>query len=689
MKRLISNQARHFYEFGSFRVDDTERVLYHNGAPVLLPPKVFDTLLVLVRESGHIVEKDELIKHVWPDTFVEENNLSQYISTLRKVLGNGSPEQRLIETVPRRGYRFAPGVREGWDESEGLVSATNTKVRLIIKEETEEDSETGRSGDTETDGRRHTAGGSQQEARRGPEETRDVARATHTIVTRSPFLRFSLSPFRRAAVSLVAAVLVLASLAGAAFWLASLRNSENGKNVTPALRSLVVLPFTPLGASGEDAEFFGLGIAHNLINQLDQNMQIKVRPTSAANRYLGPGHDPIAAGRELKVDAVLTGDFRTLGERIEIRLKLSRTSDGGVIWQKSFEGFHTDFFALQDVMAEKLAREVFSVPAATLKQLLTRRSTENVEAYKAYVKGRYHWNKRNVEGLHRSINFFEQAITLDPQYALAYAGLADVYAFDYRMWRKAEELARKALEIDNTLGEAHGTIGFVRMFWSWDWVTAERELKLAVSLKPRHATARQWYAIYLMAYGHVQEAVEEMRQALELDPFSLPINADMAQMFYFDSQYDRAIEQCHRTLVLDPNFLNAHVYLYQAYTKKGMYDEAVDEYFKLQGLAGHDARFSLQSGGALREAYAKHGIRGFWRERIRQNLMPAANLFSPSLAEYHALLGEKDKALYWLGEAVEKRAFEIVFIKANPIFREMHTDPRFLKLVQRVLPHIS
>jgi DNA-binding winged helix-turn-helix (wHTH) protein len=155
MKTLITKQASHFYEFGSFRVDATERVLYHNGAPVLLPPKVFDTLLVLVRESGHIVEKDQLIKEVWPDTFVEENNLSQYISTLRKVLGNGSHEQRLIETVPRCGYRFAPGVREVWDENDGLVSATNTKVRLIVKEETEEeeDSETGIRSDAAT--RRH------------------------------------------------------------------------------------------------------------------------------------------------------------------------------------------------------------------------------------------------------------------------------------------------------------------------------------------------------------------------------------------------------------------------------------------------------------------------------------------------------------------------------------------------------
>jgi TolB-like protein len=270
-------------------------------------------------------------------------------------------------------------------------------------------------------------------------------------------------------VSLVAAVLVLASLAGAAFWVGRLNNSESGKNVPPALGSLAVLPFTPVGASGEDAEFFGLGISHNLIVQLDQNMQIKVRPASATDRYLGPGHDPVAAGRELKVDAVLTGDFKKLGERIEVRLQLSRTSDGQRVLQENFEGLHKDFFSLQDAMAEKVAREVFSVPAASLKQVVSRRSTENVEAYEAYVKGRYHWNKRTVEGLHRSITFFEQAITLEPHYALAYAGLADAYAFDYRMWRKAEELARKALEIDSTLGEAHATIGFVRMFWAWDW----------------------------------------------------------------------------------------------------------------------------------------------------------------------------------------------------------------------------
>jgi tetratricopeptide (TPR) repeat protein len=186
-----------------------------------------------------------------------------------------------------------------------------------------------------------------------------------------------------------------------------------------------------------------------------------------------------------------------------------------------------------------------------------------------------------------------------------------------------------------------------------------------------------------VAYGHLKEAVEEMRQALELDPFSLSINADMAQMFYLEEHYDRAIEQCHRTLALDSNFLNAHIYLYQAYAKKGMHDEAVDEYFKLLELAGHAPEFKLESGVALREAYAKGGIRGFWRERIKQYINPDV-MFSPARAEYHALLGENDKALYWLSEAVERRAFEMVFIKTNPIFKDLRTDPRFLELVRRV-----
>jgi DNA-binding winged helix-turn-helix (wHTH) protein/Tfp pilus assembly protein PilF len=305
------------------------------------------------------------------------------------------------------------------------------------------------------------------------------------------------------------------------------------------------------------------------------------------------------------------------------------------------------------------------------------------EARTAYLQGRSFWNTRTNEDLFKSISCFERTIRQDPTFALGYAGLADAYAFDVAYWPKAEELANKSLEIDNTLAEPHATLGFIRMFWQWNWDDAEREFKRAIELNPNYATAHQWYAIYIAAHRlRFNWAAVEMQKALELDPSSLPINADIGQMHYFAHEYDQAIAAGKKALDLDPNFINAHVYLYQAYTQKGMYAEAAEEFFKFQELVGDKIYTDPVNEKRLRKAYAAEGMTGIWKSSVE--LMREGYSSDPySMAEYCALFGEKDKALDWLEKAFETRNFAFVFVKANPAFDHLHKDPRFQDLLVR------
>jgi DNA-binding winged helix-turn-helix (wHTH) protein/tetratricopeptide (TPR) repeat protein len=631
----MSKPLKHFYEFGRFRIDADERVLLRDGLPVALPPKVFDTLLVIVERSGHIVEKDELIQKVWPDTFVEENNLPKYISALRKSLGDGRHEQRYIETVPRRGYRFTAGVREFWDEEEELVGVSRTRMSLRIQEETEDDAPAPASASRPSFGRR-----------------------------RAVF----------AASVLLAAAAVMAAASG-------MRGPGSGGRVTalPRIKTLAVLP---LRSGVGDERFLGLSIADDLVARLGQSLHARVRPTSAVYKYMSAERDAAAAGRELKADTVLDGEVKKVGGRVSVSLRLLGTGDGALLWEGRFEEDAGSFFDAQGRAVEKLAREAFSVPASSLNGLHARRRTASLEAQEADVRGRYLWSDRTAESLHRSITYFERAITHDPEYALAYAGLADAYAFDRTQWPKAEAAARKALELDQSLGQPHATIGFVRWFWLWDWQEAEREYKLAIALSPEYATARQWYAIFLAARDYPREAKDEMLRALELEPFSLPINADLGQILYFMGDYDAAIEQCRKALALDPGFVNARAYLYQAYTQKGMYEEAVAEYFKLREITDGNSGMHPQHEAALRAAYASGGIRAFWREKL--SLEASLGQKGYLQAELHILLGERDEALRILDHSVRRRDPFAIFLKVNPVFKDLRADPRFRALVERL-----
>jgi tetratricopeptide (TPR) repeat protein len=306
-----------------------------------------------------------------------------------------------------------------------------------------------------------------------------------------------------------------------------------------------------------------------------------------------------------------------------------------------------------------------------------RRTTENPEAYQAYLEGRFFWNKRTTEGFRKSIEYFQRAVEKDPKFALAYAGLADAYLMDDAV--KAESALRKALELDNTLGEAHASLGFDRMFWNWDWGEAEREFKLAITTTPNYATAHQWYGIYLAARGRLGEAKSEMKQALELDPLSPIINTDVGQVYYFSREYDQAVAACRKALEIDPDFIIAHQYLYHVYTQLGMYSEAVEEFLK------YATTRSPAAVASLRHAYALSGWRGFLQNQLDYwEESKAGPLDRTEKAVIYGKLGHKPQAIEQLERAYDERNFFLVFLKVEPRYDDLSADSRFQDLLQRV-----
>ncbi len=303
--------------------------------------------------------------------------------------------------------------------------------------------------------------------------------------------------------------------------------------------------------------------------------------------------------------------------------------------------------------------------------------TEDVAAYKLYQKGRALWQTRDGKDLHEATLLLEQAVRKDPNFALAHSALADAYAFDYRHWKKAESTALEAIRLDPNLGEPHATIGFIKMFWEWKFQEAEDEFKQAVALSPNYATAHQWYAINLFAIGSsANAAYVEMRTALELEPDSVSINADMCQTLYFLRRFDEAIAQCQKTLAMNDDFHNARLYLYEIYNIKGRYAEAVETHFKIEEIPTAQSSPGVRE--KLREAYSTGGIRSFWEKRI-QNLSGKLP-FQYRVARYYARLGERDKALFQLRQAYETRNFEFYLFLSDPVFEELRTDRRFLEL---------
>ena len=638
-------QGQSLYEFGPFRLDVTERLLQRDGQAVPLAPKVFDTLVVLVRHNGHLVRKDKLLKEVWPDTFVEEVNLAVNVSTLRKVLGEMESGQPYIETVSKQGYRFTEAVRETANQEKDLAA---------------------RIGAAELD----------SEARH--QRSSPAVPGIEVRPGRQWAIRRMTTP------SLILAACFLLAGIGLVLYF---RSGHATTSTSPVqLNSIAVLPFKPLGPNRED-QHLELGIADDLINRLSRLKQLVVRPTSAVRRYSDVTQDPIAAGKELKVDSVLEGNIQRVGDRIRVSVRLVKVDDGRALWSGTFDESVQDVFTVEDGISSRVAIALAPQLSGEDLKLVTRHEPESPQAHEAYLKGRYFWNRRTEEDTRKALETFQQAIKLDPVYAMAYSGLADCYLslYDYQFSApdevvpKAKTAAARALELDETLAEPHASLA--RLKWLYDHDrTAEKDFLRATELNPNYATARQWYGRYLADVGRFDEAIAELKRAQELDPVSLAIGSNLGVVLYYARRYDQSIAQLQRTIELDANFELSHWLLANVYERKQMYREAVGEYQKALNL-----QEDHELAAAIGESFDRGGFPMATRTllnglKLKQKKDPG---YSYTLARYAAILGDKEQAFESLDTASRYRHPWLVQLKVDPQFDGLRSDARFAELLRR------
>lgn len=463
----------------------------------------------------------------------------------------------------------------------------------------------------------------------------------------------------------------------------------SGSSVKAGARSIAVLPFRTVGAD-ESKQYLGPGLADLLTTKLTELRQITVRPATEVRRYLNSTTEPRSIGRELGVECVLDGEVAQPGDRIQVTTRLFSVNDGSLLWSEKFDEKITDMQSVQDAITDRVVRAMVLELTNDERSQLAKHYTENGEAYQLYLVGRYHSGRRTSEGLRQALQYFEQAIRKDQNYALAYAGLADSYGLlalyeaqpPQESFLKSKEAALKALELDATLAEAHTSLAYVKLYYDRDLAGADEEFKKAIDLNPNYPTAHHWRALALTARGHQTEALTEIKRAQELDPSSLIINTALGDIYFLAGQYDQAIEQCRKTIEMNQKFVPAHTILRQAYEKKGMFNEALAEFQQEQELSGDSPGMKSKLG----HLYAATGRRAEALKVVGELLALRRQKFIQAyeIAQIYAMLGEQEKALEWIGKAGEEHSFGVAFALVDPDLNNLRDKPQFNELLKRL-----
>ena len=646
------------YAFEDCRLDPANRVFSRDGKEVALPGRAFDVLRMLVSHPGALLTKEELLDAVWGDSFVEESSLTVAVSTLRRALNEGPQERRFIQTMARRGYRFIAEVRES--QESGL--RTMQTSREVTEPQALEPISTPSSADV-TDAAL-------------PQPARD---------SRAQVWFFPA----------IAAVLVLALLGGA--WL-FLRPGQ-------PIHTLAVLPFTMSAVSAAQSaadasndEVVLLGITDGLISRLGG--ELVVRPTSSVLRYssypdVGTAVDPAVVGREQSVDAVLSGSMQRSQGFTALNLRLLRVRDGRTLWQDTFKGRPDALASLQQKAGDAAAYELHQLGAVTA----PRSAAANVpphandQAYQLFLRGRYFWNRRTVEGLRKSVDYFHQSIAADPNYAPAYAGLADSYAllasFSVEPGSSANADARSAalsaIQLDPTLAEPHASLGMIYFFTDWNLAAAEREFERSIQLNPNYATAHHWYALDLAAMGRFPQALYEIHIAQKLDPLSLIIGTNVGWIEYLARDYASANRDLQRVLELDPSFARAHARLGMLLLANGREQDAVAEFNKALQLSGDEDPWIE---GLLGDALARTGNRAAAIRVLTELRQRSQSQYVPPISQALVLigLGRKSEAIAALAQAEDDHSTSMVYARVDPALDAVRQEPEFRALLVRLKP---
>ena len=651
------------YKFGKFRVNAAKRLLYgREDEPIALTPKVFDTLLYLIQNSGKVIEKDELMREIWTDSVVEENNLNKNVSILRRVLGENKSEHRFIVTIPGRGYKFVAEVREHLE-----VPSSEIRIPSLVESET-----SAPELNSESESQDNNESSNSEIWISKPETSQDRRPKNKDEKTN----RFQF---------IVLVVLIIFSTGAIGFYL--WRGS--GKSVDAPIKTIAVLPFKPLVLENRN-EALEFGMADTLINKISSSEEIIVRPLGSVRRYNNLEQDVLQAGRELGVDSVLEGTIQTSGERIRIAARLVRTRDGKQLWTETFDEKFTDIFAVQDSISNKVLAALALKLNGEAQTRLTKHNTENVEAYQLYMKGRFHAARLILPEAAKGIEYFNQAIALDPNYALAYVGIAQAYtAFALSgdvpandAMPKAKSAALRAAELDGNLPESQVAVGFLAFWYDWNWNEAEKKYQRALELDSNNAAAHFFYAHLNSNLGQHAEALTMVNRARELDPLSFIINSAEGQFLFFAGHTDKAVSRLNETLELDPNFWHAHLILSGIYAEKQMFPEAVAEAEKAARFSGGNSQAVAVKGYALAKSGNSTGARIVLAELQQlstEKYVPAYNF-----AIIYNALGETEAALNHLEKGFAEKNVLMVFLKVDPKWNNLKNEPRFIELMRRM-----
>jgi DNA-binding winged helix-turn-helix (wHTH) protein/TolB-like protein/Tfp pilus assembly protein PilF len=614
--------------FGPFEIDPVERQLWRSGEEIALTGKAFDVLLLLVRNHERTVTKEEFMTVVWAGTIVEETNLTDNISTLRQVLGDDAREPKYIRTIPRRGYRFVAEVSDGKPDA-----APATPVAV-------------------------------------------VASTNRSRPNGLPLL-----------ITTALIVMVIAAVATAVF--RGNRQSEQTAAVpAPVAKSLAVLPFKPLVGEARDPAL-EMGMTDSLISRLSALRDVTIRPTSSVMKYASTTPDVITAGTELNVEALIDGKVQRSGDRVRLNVQLVRASDGATIWGATFDEKFTDIFAVQDAISQRVADALAIRLTKQERQGLAKRYTANVAAYQLYANGRYHWSSFSPDQLLTSIRYYDEALKIDPGYALAYSGIADAYSViaiygplsAHEAMPKARDAARKALEIDPQLAAAHVSLAVVTMLYDWDWTGAEEDLRRAMELDPDNADAQSIYAYLEHSRGRTDEALQYLERARAQAPAWNVTKKDKHLGLLRARRYEAAIEECRREIQLDPARSTPYYILGEALMHAGRLDEAMAVFEKGFAIAQQDRLksdiacvYALRGNRAkaleLIEQLEKHSQRPGWRP--------------VNVARVYAALRDHDHAFEWLAAGERERMPFLYGFRIDPLFDAMRSDPRYGALLRRM-----
>ncbi len=666
-EREMNGEAKHFYRFKSFRLDVGERQLLNEGEPVALTPKAFDVLAALVERGGHLIEKDELLKTVWADSFVEEANIPRIVHTLRRVLGEDDNGNKFIETVAKKGYRFVAGVDEIYEPT-APKSVNGKQDFSIVAEDAPETI--------------------------AAEKTSEVITAENTVAD------FQIAPSATAATAAPSAVkqknttrimLFAVGFASAVFLILMLSfNWQSKSSFDPnEPQSIAVLPLKSLTAENRDA-LYELGAADALILKLSSAKNLTVRPLSATQGDVDGKKDAVAIGKEQQVNFILASNYQIADGKIRITSQLINVSNGAVEETFKDEQNISNTFAVQDAFAANVSQKLLTRLNRTTNNVAAKRFTANEEAYRLYLQGRALTDKRSRKDAEKAVEYLEQAVRIDPNYALAYAQLANAYSasasfggdsIEKRL--KQKSAVEKALAIDENLPEAYAMMGEMKMNYEWDFDGAEKAFKKAVELDPNSIKAHRLFALYLSSMGRHDEAIAEAKTAVDLEPASVLNHKNLGQFLYYARRYDEAIAESKLAVEMDANFRVAYGWLIGSYRMKGENDQAF-EWFLRAPQRKDESPEKIQS---WKEIYAKSGWRGITEREIEEVLAEEKN-GKPhwNLSGLYAELGDKEKAIVSLEKAfsVNERGWGWTTLKISPRYDLIRSDPRFEAIVKRV-----